>query len=194
MHAVDEAVGTVIEVGLQFSAVQFVGPVAGDDDRLPVASDAVAHNDSLAPLGAQRVISIGILRLDGVVSLALSDIIHEFTRHGDFEFWILAERDAYGVAESLGHERADADGALDASILAEASLGDAQMQGEVHILAVHGDHEPPDGFDHDDDVGCLHRDDHVKEILFDKHPEEFHHTLDHSLCGVAVSAHDAVTQ
>ena len=43
----------------------------------------------------------------------------------------------------------------DAAILAVARFGNAQMQREMHILAVHGTDQPTDSFHHYHSVGCL---------------------------------------
>jgi len=54
-------------------------------------------------------------------------------RDGDFVDAVLGERDADGIADAVGQERADADGALDPAILAIASLGDAEVERVIPI-------------------------------------------------------------
>ena len=68
------------------------------------------------------------------------------------------------------------------------------MKREVHVLTVHGVNKTAHGLDHDDDVGCLHRNHYIHELFLDKHAQELHHALDHTGRRVAVAAHDAVTQ
>ena len=52
---------------------------------------------------------------------------------GDFVDAVLGERDADGVADAVGEERADADGALDAAVLAVAGLGDAEVERVIPV-------------------------------------------------------------
>jgi hypothetical protein len=47
---------------------------------------------------------------------------------------------------------------------------------------------------HDHDIGSLHRDDDIHELLLNKNPQELHHALDHTCGRVAVAAHDAVAE
>ena len=64
----------------------------------------------------------------------------------------------------------------------------------MHVLTVHRVDKAAHCLDHDDDIGCLHRNHHVHELLLDKHAQELHHALDHPGSRIAVAAHDAVAQ
>ncbi len=52
----------------------------------------------------------------------------ERARDGNLVHAVLSERDADGIADAVGQERADADGALDAAVLAVAGFRDAEVQ------------------------------------------------------------------
>ena len=161
VHAVDVSVGAVVQVGLQGHVLEFIGPVAGNDHRLATAADAVIDSGGHPSLGTQGVISRAVLPGDIGMALPLRDIVHEFAGHGHLELRLLAERDTDGVAQALGQQGTDAHSALDAPILAKSRLGHAQVEREVHVLAVHGVHQSPHGLDHHDNVRRLHRDHHV---------------------------------
>ena len=47
---------------------------------------------------------------------------------------------------------------------------------------------------HDDRIGSLDRDDHVREILFHTDAQELHARFYHALRGISVARHDAVGQ
>ena len=59
----------------------------------------------------------------------------ERLRHGNFVHAVFRERNADGVADAVGQQRADADGALDAAILAVAGFGDAEVNRVIPIRA-----------------------------------------------------------
>ena len=122
------------------------------------------------------------------------DIVHQLAGDGHLKFGILAEGHPDGVSQAFGHECADAHSALDASVLAKSCLGNAQVEREMHVLAIHGIDQASHGFDHDGHVRGLHRDDNIHESLINKYPEKFHHTLDHAGSSVAIAAHDAVAE
>ncbi len=54
-------------------------------------------------------------------------------RHRDLVDAVFGERNADGVADAVAQERADADRALDAAVLAFAGLGDAEMDRVIPI-------------------------------------------------------------
>ena len=126
--------------------------------------------------------------------LARCDVFYQLLCHRYLQLRIFAERDPDGVAQPLGHQGADAHGALDAAVLAESRLGHAQVQREVHVLAVHGRHQAAHRLDHDHDVAGFHADDNVVEILGHKHSQKLHHALNHAGGCVAIARHDAVAQ
>ena len=66
----------------------------------------------------------------------------ERARDGNFVHAVLGERDADGVADAVGQQRADADGALDAAVLAVARLGHAEVQ---RVIPVGPELEQPRG-------------------------------------------------
>ena len=125
---------------------------------------------------------------------AFRDIIHQFAGHGDFRFGRLAQGDADGVAQSVGQQGADAHGGLDASVLAVARFGHAQVQGEVHPLALHRVCQQAHGAHHHHRVRCLDGDDHILEVLVHADAQELHTRLHHAFGRVAVAGHDAVRQ
>ena len=194
MHAVNQSIGAIVKIGLQLRIVELVGPITRNDHRLARAADAIVHLDSQSPLGTQIVIALAVIAFDRLMSLALSHVVYQFASYRHFLLGFLAERDTDGVAQTLGHEGANAHGALDTAILAKSGLGHAQMQREMHILLVHSVNQTPNCLDHDHDIGSLHRDDDIHKLLLHKDTQELHHALDHTSSRVAIAAHDAVAE
>ena len=194
MHAVNQAVGTVIEVGLQVDAIEFIGTITGNHHGRLIITNAVTHHHGAAAHGTQGVIPLGIVALDRLMALTRGDIVNQLACHRNLELRFLTERDTYRVAKTLGHQRTYTHRTLDTAILAKSRLGHAQVQREMHILAVHGIDQTAHRLDHDHDIRRLHRNHHVHEFFLDKHPQEFHHALDHACRSVAIAAHDAVAQ
>ena len=84
---------------------------------------------------------------------------------GDLVDAVLGKGDADGVAKAVHEERADADGGLDAAVLAIAGLGDAEVERVVHAFLVHAGDEQAVGLDHHLGVGGLHREDDVVKAV-----------------------------
>ena len=124
--------------------------------------------------------------------MALGNEFHQFFRNWDFALGLLGEGDADGVANALGEQGTNADGGLDATVLALTCLGDTEVQGIVHVFTVHGLDKQAHGGDHDHGVGGLDGDDDIVEMLATEDAQELHAALDNALGGVAVAAHDAV--
>ena len=82
--------------------------------------------------------------LDGCRLPQLGTFIHEahqFACYGNLAFGFFRERHSDGITQSLGEQGTYAHGTSHASVLSLASLGDSQVQGEVHVLAVHRFHK-----------------------------------------------------
>lgn len=120
VEVVGGGVGVVVCVG--------AGGKGGDDGGHVVAADA-EHGLCLAAHGcAPGVVGCGGGG-DDAVSLACGDMADELACDGYLGFGLFAEAHAYGVADAVGEECADAQCALDASVLALSGLGDAEVQG-----------------------------------------------------------------
>ena len=107
---------------------------------------------------------------------------------------VLGEGDADGVAQAVGEERADADGALDAAVLAVAGLGDAEVERVIPVGAEleQAGGEQPVGIDHDLGVAGLHGEDEVVVGVLAGDAGELDGAFDHAGGGVAEAVHDAV--
>ena len=115
-------------------------------------------------------------------------------RDGDFVDAVLGERDADGVADAVGQQRADADGALDAAVLAVAGLGDAEVERVIpvgpELEQARGEHAV--GVDHHLGVARLHGEDEVVVAVLARDAGELDGALDHAGGRVAEAVHDAV--
>ena len=91
-------------------------------------------------------------------------------------------------------QRADADGALDAAVLAVARLGDAEVDRIIPIRAglIKPRDEQPVGVDHHLRVARLHRENEIVVIELAGDAGELERALDHAERRVAVAVHDAV--
>ena len=76
----------------------------------------------------------------GTETGAFGDELYEFAGYGNLAFGLFGEGYADGVANTFGEQCSDAEGTLDASVLALASLGNAEVQGVVHVLLIHRFH------------------------------------------------------
>ena len=83
---------------------------------------------------------------------------------------------------------------LDASVLALASLGHAEVERIVHVSLVHLGDEQAHGAHHDDGVRCLDAYHYVVELLLLADAQKLHAALDDAFRRVAVARHDAVGQ
>ncbi len=95
-------------------------------------------------------------------------------------FRLLGERDAHGVAQAVVEQGADADGRLDAPILAQAGLGHAQVERVVEAFLVHARHQQPVGLDHDLRIRGLHRQHDVVVVVARGDAQELQRRLDHA--------------
>ena len=124
------------------------------------------------------------------------DEIDEGARHGDLVDGGFGEADADGVADAVGAERADPDGALDPAVLAVAGFSDAEVDGIIPIVTEFGEtgDKKPVGLDHDLGIARLHRKDEVVVAAVAGDPGELERTLDHAERRVAEAGHDAVAE
>ena len=129
---------------------------------------------------------------NGRVAGTAHHVFRQFVGHGHFRLGRFAQAHAQRVAYAVGQQCPDAGGTLDASVLALAGLGHAQVEGEVHAFAFHHAAQQADAAHHDLRVGGFDGDDHIAELLFHTHTEKFHAALHDALRRVAVAAHDAV--
>ena len=120
------------------------------------------------------------------------DVVDQSTGNGDFALRSFAEADTYGVADAVGKQGSDADSRLDATVLAVAGLGDAEVDGVGHPFGFHLAHQQTYGDDHDDGVACLDGDDDVVELLVAADTQKLHAGLHHAGRCVAIARHDAV--
>ena len=155
------------------------------------------HGGRVAAGVSVSVVSIrgGGVRGQRVVPVAsLLGEFHQQAGHRNLGLRRFGQGNADGVAQTLGEQRPDADGTLDASVLAFAGLGHAEVEGVGHALIPHAVGEHPVGLHHDLRVAGLHRQHDVVVVLIPADVQEFHGALDHSERGVAVMAEDAVRQ
>ena len=118
--------------------------------------------------------------------------INELTGHGNLALRFLGERHADGVADALGEQGANADGTLDAAVLALACLCDTEVKRIVHILLIHRLDKQTYGGNHHHSIRSLDGDDHIVELLTLKNTQELHAAFDDTLGGVTITRHDAV--
>ena len=130
----------------------------------------------------------------GTKAGALGDEVHQFAGYGNLALGLFGQRHADGVANAFGKQGANAHCRLDASVFTLASLCDTQMQRVVHVLSVHRLDKQTDGSHHDDGIRSLDADDHIVELLTTENAQELNATLDNTLGGVSVTAHDAVRE
>ena len=123
-------------------------------------------------------------------------LCHQGARHRDLMDAILGERDPDGITDPIGEERADADGALDPSILAIPGLGHAKMNRIVPVgpLRIQTSHQQAIGGDHDLRIGGLHREDHRVKVEVACDPCKFQGALNHPEGGVPEAVHDPVAE
>ena len=109
---------------------------------------------------------------------------------------VLGEGNPDGVADAVGEQGADADGALDAAVLAVAGLGDAEVDRVVPVRTLGGEagDEQAVSLDHDLGIGRLHRKHQLVVALLAGDAGELERALDHAERGVAVAVHDPVRE
>ena len=109
---------------------------------------------------------------------------------------ILGERYADRIADAIGQQAADADCALDSSVIAVSGFGDSKMDRIIPVrpFGIEPCDEQAVGFDHDLWVRGLHREDEFVIIEFAGDAGEFEGALDHAERRVPVAVHDPVAQ
>ena len=112
--------------------------------------------------------------------------------HRNLGLGILRERDSHGVANAVGKQRANAHAALDAAILTLTGLGDAEVDGIMHVLFLHPDNEQPHAEHHHNRIGSLDTDDDIVETLLLADAQKLHTALHNPLRRVAVAVAYAV--
>ena len=186
--------GSIYKVGHElFVPLQLALQTGCYDYRCLSASDG-AYGPCGASGGVEVVESRSCNCGDVGLTLALQDIVPQFAGHGNLRLRRFAQRDADGVTQSVCQQRTDTQGALDASILTIASFGHAQVEREVHPLALHHVGQQAHRADHDHCVGGLDGDDHVHKLLLYADAQELHARLHHALGRITVARHDAVAQ
>jgi hypothetical protein len=108
--------------------------------------------------------------------------------------WILGEGDAQGVPDAVLQERSDADGALDARVLAVPGFRHPQVEGLAGLRGARGEprRQQSVGLDGHLGIARLHAEDDVVESLLLAAGQELDGTLHHAKGGVAVAVHDPV--
>ena len=152
----------------------------------------MSHSASGAALRAhpREVLRLGAWHES--VSGTLRDIVDEVARNGYLRFRLLAQTHADSVADTVGKQCADAHRTLDASVLAFASLGDAEVERIVHVRLVHLGDEQTHRAHHDDRVRRLDAYHYVVELFLLADAQKLHTALDDAFRRVAVARHDAV--
>ena len=167
----------------------------GRDDNGHMGAPDIGYGTRGTAHGTQIV--EGGTRLSGNERMTRAGAGHvggQFVGNGDFALGLLAQRYAQGVADAVAKQGTDAQRALDAAVLALAGLGHAEVQGEVHALALHHVAKQAHGAHHDDGVAGLDAHDHVAEFLPLTDAQELHAALHDALGRVAVARHDAIRQ
>ena len=120
----------------------------------------------------------------------------QITAHFNLARGIFRERNADGVTQSIAQERADADGALDATIFAFAGFGDAEVDRIIPVrpFLFQARDEQPVTLDHHLGVGRLHRELEVVEVVFARDVGELQRALHHAERRVTEAVHNAVGQ
>ena len=129
---------------------------------------------------------------DKIVAGTADNVRSKLIGHRDLALGLFTERYAQGVADTVGQESTDAGSALYASIFALTGFGDAEVQGIVHPLGLHGVAKQAHRTDHDGGIAGLDGDDHIGEVLALTDAQKLHAAFDDALGGVAITAHDAV--
>ena len=119
---------------------------------------------------------------------------HQCLRHGDLRLGLLGERHADGVAQAVLQQGTDAGGALDASVLAVAGLGDAEVQRVIPAQLHHAVYQQAVGLHHHPGVAGLHAEHDVVEVFIAADAQKLECALHHAQRGVAVAVEDAVAE
>ena len=128
------------------------------------------------------------------MSAPFAEMVDEELRDGNFVLGRFGQRDADRVADAVREQRADSDGALDASLQSVARLGDAQMDRVGHPLAIHRVGQQPVGGYHHARVARLHRDDDLIEPFAAADVQKLHRRGHHPLGRVAPLVEDALRE
>src|SRR5579862_85475 len=121
---------------------------------------------------------------------------HEGSRDRYLVDAVFGQRDADGVADAVGEQRADADGAFDAGVFTVSGFGYAEVDGVIPVGAFgrQAGGEESVGVDHHLRVARLHREDEGMKIHLARDTGELERALDHAERRVAVAVHDPVAQ
>ena len=166
----------------------------------------MAHDRDLRPPDgphggrAAAGVSVSVIPVRGVGGrgqrvVPVASLLGEFHQQaGDRNLGLrrFGEGDADGVTQALGQQCPNADGTLDAPVLAFAGLGHTEVERVGHSLPAHPVGEHPVGLHHHLRVAGLHGQHDVVVVLIPADVQEFHGALDHAERGVAVVAEDAV--
>src|ERR1039458_5303669 len=95
------------------------------------------------------------------------------------------------VTQPVAQQRANADGALDASVLALARLGDAQVNRVIPVgtFVLQARYEQPIALDHDLRVARLHGELEVMKVMLAGDAGELQRALDHAERRIAEAVH-----
>ena len=113
---------------------------------------------------------------------------------GNLKHRILRQRNSQGIANAIGQQGTHARGALDAGILALASLSHAQVNGVVPVEAFLSQslHQQAVSLNHDLHVGRLHGEYQLVVIQLAGNTGKLQRTLHHAIGRVAVAVQNAV--
>ena len=145
-------------VGSRFFPVGSVGYCNRD-----LSTPYVADRKAWPALHVQGIVAFGFLTPDSRVSGACRDVVDQLAGHGYLGFGCFAQRNPYGVADTVGQKSAYAYGRFDAAIFSLAGFGYSQMKRVVHLLFFHGIQQQPYRFDHNGGVRCFYRYDYIGE-------------------------------
>ena len=120
----------------------------------------------------------------------------ERLRDGNFVHRILCQRDANRVANAIAEQTADADGALDAPVLAVAGLRNAEVDGIVPVcaLTLQFRHQQPVGLDHHLGIRRLHAEEEIVIVQPPRDAGKLQRALHHAAGSITVAVHDAVAE
>ena len=175
---------------------------AGQHDAhglVPAERDTAAGDDVGLALAVAEGVEGGGGRLGEVGGGVLDAGLEgrgEFKARRHLVHGVLRERDAQGVADAVGEQRADADGALDAGIFALTGLGHAEVHRVVPVLSglFQTLDEQAVGLNHDLDVRGLHRKDELVVAEVSRNARKLQSALHHAPGRVAVAVEDAIRE
>ena len=120
------------------------------------------------------------------------NIIHQFTRYRHFRLGVLTQGNPDRITDTVTKKRTDSDSALDTPVLTVTRLRYPKVQGVMHILGLHRTNQQPHGPYHDNGIGSLNRNNHIREILLPANAKKLHTTRYHPLGRITITAHDTI--